>query len=88
MKGIFKSDIHASQELSRDTMRWSSLLDDLVIRDKVDFRRSTGLERVTRRLCGIELALGPVTSEETFHLANWKAAEAVELPIEETARYS
>jgi hypothetical protein len=84
-KGIFQSGTPPCHDLIRDVMRWSSLLDDLVMRDKVDFLSSTAVELVVRRLCGVELALGPVNSEATLYRANWKAAEAVELPIEDAA---
>ena len=57
--------------------------DDMALRDGIDILniifRSAAAERLIRRLCGIELALRPVTSEATICLANWQAADELEL---------
>ena len=55
MKGLLDTELYV------ELMRWAHILDDLVIRDSVDFTRSKAVERVGRYLFGMELALRPVS---------------------------
>ena len=61
----------------------AAVLDDMLFFDKIDVFRSRAVERIVRRLCGVEVALCPATSVDTFHLADWAAAEAYDLPKDE-----
>ena len=57
----------------------------MVLRDKINMFRSAAAERLIRRLCGIELALRPVTSAATFNSAIWEAAAELEGPTDDLA---
>ena len=75
-KNILKAEVY------REASFLAKMIDDLALRDKVDIFRSTAAARMIRRLCGIEFALRPVTSEATLFRANWHAADELELPID------
>ena len=73
MKGLI------DMEFCLETRFWAIVLDDLVIRDSIDFMRSSTVERVSRFLFAMELALRPVTSEATLERADWEALKVLQL---------
>ena len=73
MKGLIDMEFYL------ETRLWATVLDDLVIRDSVDFMRSSTVERVSRFLFAMEFALRPVTSEATLERANWEALKVLQL---------
>ena len=77
-------------ELYQEARFWASVLDDLmedfmeelprvVFPDKVAYVQSRAVERITRFLFGMELALRPVISAATLDRANWGALRALDL---------
>jgi hypothetical protein len=76
-KGLLQTEIY------REASHLAKVLDDLVFHDKMSIFQTRGMFRIIRRLCGIEVALGPVTSEATLSRANWRAADAFELPTDD-----
>ena len=73
MKGLLDTELYV------ELMRWAHILDDLVIRDSVDFTRSKAVERVGRYLFGMELALRPVSHAMQLDRANWAALKVLDL---------
>ena len=73
MKGLIDMEFYL------ETMFWAIVLDDLVIRDSIDFMRSSTVERVSRFLFAMELALRPVTSVATLERADWEALKVLQL---------
>ena len=73
MKGLIDMEFYL------ETRLWATVLDDLVIRDSIDFMRSSTVERVSRFLFAMELALRPVTSEATLERADWEALKVLQL---------
>ena len=73
MKGLIDMEFYL------ETRFWATVLDDLVIRDSIDFMRSSTVERVSRFLFAMELALRPVTSEATLERADWEALKVLQL---------
>ena len=66
-KGLFGSPFY------REALRWGSLLDDLVLVDKIDMFTPSGVKvlgHAVDKLHAMEVALGPVTGVETLHLAS------------------
>jgi hypothetical protein len=82
MRRLFGEKDLLRTEIYREASLLARILDDMVLRDKVDIFQSQGAYRIISRLCGIELALRPVTSEATLSRANWDAADALELPTD------
>jgi hypothetical protein len=76
-KGLLQTEIYREASLLAKT------IDDLVLRDGHNIFQSRGALRIISRLCGIDVALGPVTSEATLSRANWRAADEFELPIDD-----
>ena len=62
-----------------DLMLWARVLDDLVLRDFVDFIRSRGVERAARYLFGMEVALDNVGSITQLDRAIWAAVKILDL---------
>ena len=81
-KGIAQTEFTS---LYREALCLAGSIDDMMLFDGIDVTRSAGAMRLIRRLCGIEHALIPVTSEATLCLANWQVAD--ELPTG-TAAYT
>ena len=73
MKGLIDMEFYL------ETRFWATVLDDLVIRDSIDFMRSSTVERVSRFLFAMEFALRPVTSEATLERADWEALKVLQL---------
>jgi len=73
MKGLIDMEFYL------ETRFWAIVLDDLVIRDSIDFMRSSTVERVSRFLFAMELALRPVTSVATLERADWEALKVLQL---------
>jgi hypothetical protein len=78
-----KGLIDTYTELYRETRLLANCLDDLVIRDAIDFLQSKAVERIARFLFGMELALRPVTSEATLDRANWAAVKVLQMESED-----
>ena len=78
MKGLLDTELYV------ELMRWAHILDDLVIRDSVDFIRSKAVERVGRYLFGMELALRPVSHAMQLDRANWAAVKVLDLGNNDT----
>jgi hypothetical protein len=78
-KGLLQTGIY------REANNLAKTIDDLVLQDKVDVFRSQGVVRLIRGLCGIELALRPVTSAANLDCANWQAAAELEPPMDSPA---
>jgi hypothetical protein len=74
-KDIFESPFH------REARRWASIMDDLMFVDKVDIT-AQGYTHLVDKLHAIEVALGPVTSVDTLHLAI-DAAESFDFPVDD-----
>jgi hypothetical protein len=75
-KGLLQTEIYL------EARRLATTIDDLVLRDKQDIFQgpyAKGALRIISRLCGINVALGPVTREATLSRANWRAAEEFDL---------
>ena len=81
-KGILQDDFTS---LYREAACLAATIDDMVLRDKINMFRSAAAERLIRRLCGIELALRPVTSAVTLNFALWEAAAELEGPTDDLA---
>jgi hypothetical protein len=76
-KGLLKTGIY------REASHLANTIDDLALHDKINIFESRAAFRMISRLCGIEVALDPVTSKATLSRANWRAAEEFELPIDD-----
>ena len=81
-KGIAQTEFTS---LYREALCLAGSIDDMMLFDGIDVTRSAGAIRLIRRLCGIEHALIPVTSEATLCLANWQVADELELPTDTAA---
>ena len=81
-KGIAQTEFTS---LYREALCLAGSIDDMMLFDGIDVTRSAGAMRLIRRLCGIEHALIPVTSEATLCLANWQVADELELPTDTAA---
>jgi hypothetical protein len=80
---IFHAKRLRGTELYHESQTLATAIDDLVVQDGVDIFQSAAAKRMIIRLCGIESALGPVTSEATLDRADWRLAELLELYAKE-----
>ena len=66
-------------QLYNDTMRIASTIDNLLFDDTIDFFNSTAVERLCRRLCGVEIALKDVSNQNNLGKADWSISDELDL---------
>ena len=78
---MFASKNILSTPLFKEVQRLATTLDDLMLSDGVDCMNSTGVERLCRRLFGIEFALAEVSSKSDLAEASWKMAAELDMTL-------
>ena len=65
--------------LYNDTMRIASTIDNLLFDDSIDLFNSTAVERLCRRLYGVEIAIKDVTNQNNLSKADWTMSDELDL---------
>ena len=65
--------------LCTDTVRIASTIDNLLFDDSIDLFNSTAVERLCRRLYGVEIAIKDVTNQNNLSKADWTMADELDL---------
>ena len=76
------------QQVAVESLRLASQMDNLLFDDKVDVVSSLGVERICRRLWGVELALENVTSSNNMSKADWTLSDELDLNVIEGGGYT
>ena len=66
-------------QLCTDTVRIASSIDNLLFDDSIDLFNSTAVERLCRRLYGVEIAIKDVTNQNNLSKADWTMADELDL---------
>ena len=69
----------AKTQLYTDTMRIASSIDNLLFDDTIDLFNSTAVERLCRRLYGVEIALKDVSNQNQLSRADWSISDELDL---------
>ena len=72
-KGIVKTQLYS------DTMRIASTIDNLLFDDTIDLFNSTAVERLCRRLYGVEIAIKDVSNQNNLSKADWTMSDELDL---------
>ena len=65
--------------LCTDTVRIASTTDNLLFDDPVDLFNSTAVERLCRRLYGVEIAVKDVSNQNNLSKADWTMSDELDL---------
>ena len=66
-------------QLYNDTMRIASTIDNLLSDDTIDLFNSTAIERLCRRLYGVEIPLKDVSNQNNIGKAVWSILDELDL---------
>ena len=66
-------------QLCTDTVRIASTIDNLLFDDSIDLFNSTAVERLCRRLYGVEIAIKDVTNQNNLSKADWTMSDELDL---------
>ena len=72
-RGLQKTQLH------NDTMRIASTIDNLLFDDTIDLFNSSPVERLGRRLYGVEIAIKDVSNKNNPGKADWSIADELDL---------
>ena len=66
-------------QLCTDTLRIASTIDNLLFDDSIDLFNSTAVERLCRRLYGVEIAVKDLSNQNNLSKADWTMSDELDL---------